>query len=190
MVYELDLESFDLLLQRLLSASPSAPYSLLSVDYIPYTNGDSDNPTSSPKQAEILVFSSAHNIAQLQPTQEYVLPPHLPLTLSLTSLPDLLVNRYLALILRGAFFTPLTRTYLSHLFLIQPYAPKSIAKRLMRRLVQLTLLPQFLVFWVPSRIKGFGWWYDRVGKRLGGSSLGIGIERFASRWVGSGWRND
>ena len=79
MVYELDLESFDLLLQRLLSASPSAPYSLLSVDYIPFTNGDSDNPTSSPKQAEILVFSSSLNITQLQPTQEHVLTPSSPL---------------------------------------------------------------------------------------------------------------
>lgn len=60
----------------------------------------------------------------------------------------------------------------------------------MRRLIQLTMLPQFLLFWLPSRIKGLGWWYDRVGVRFGGWGLGIGIERLVSRWVGSGWRND
>lgn len=79
MVYELDLDAFDILLSRLLPASPSAPYSLIPVDYIPFENGDSDKPTSSPKQGEILVFSPTLNITNLQPTQEYAeLSPILP----------------------------------------------------------------------------------------------------------------
>jgi hypothetical protein len=171
MVYELILSEFDILLNRLLEASPSAPYSLVPVRYIPFANGDSDNPTSTSEdnRAEIVVFESSLTspIHHLQPTQQYI-----------------------ALILRGAFFTgPLTRTYLSHLFLLRPYDPThSLSKRLMRRLVQLILLPQFLFCYLPSRlIPGLRGW-----NRIAGKNWGVleGIERVFERWTGkSGWRN-
>ena len=98
------------------------------------------------------------------------------------------------MILRGAFFTgPLTRTYLSHLFLLRPYDPmSSLSKRIMRRIVQLVLLPQFLLFWVPSKlVPGLGAWNKVVGERV---CRGWGVleclERTYERWTGkSGFRN-
>ncbi|GAA5985840.1 hypothetical protein JCM5350_006911 [Sporobolomyces pararoseus] len=173
MMYELVTPEFDILLKRLLQASPSAPHSLTSVEYVPFVNGDSDKPTSTSKEnrAEIVVFDSSSPGQHLQPTQQH-----------------------LALILRGAFFTgPLTRTYLSHLFLLRPYDPStSLSKRLMRRLVQLILLPQFLIFWVPSKlIPGLNSWNRVVGERIcRGWGVLEKLERVYERWTGkSGWRN-
>ncbi|GAA5896306.1 uncharacterized protein JCM6883_006865 [Sporobolomyces salmoneus] len=175
MVFELVLPEFDVLLRRLLEASPPMPYSLVPVHYTPFVNGDSDEPTSTSEKnrAEIVVFDSS-----LRPTERHLQP----------------TQQYLAMILRGAFFTgPLTRTYLSHLTLLRPYDPTSSrSKRLMRRLVQLILLPQFLIFWIPSKvIPGFGLWNRVVGEKVcRGWGVLEGLERMYERWTGkSGWRN-
>ncbi|GAA5922087.1 uncharacterized protein JCM15063_003181 [Sporobolomyces koalae] len=176
-VVELDLEGFDLLLDKILSRSPATRFSLCPVEYVPFENGDPDRPTSSSNQrAEILVFDSPSRatldrIGPLQPTQQY-----------------------LSLILRGAFFTPLSRTYLSHLFLLRPYAPSTrFSTRIVRTLIKLALVPEFLLVWIPrtllqsrllrntrNRIGMVGFGHERVWDTF---------ERFVSRWAGSGWRN-
>ncbi|GAA5875848.1 hypothetical protein JCM16303_004020 [Sporobolomyces ruberrimus] len=178
MLYELGHEDFHLVLDRLLAASPNAPHSLVPVDCERFVNGDPEltPPPNAPTRGELIVFHSSkstspRSIERMQPTQQY-----------------------LALILRGAFFTgPLTRTYLSHLFLLQPYNPtSSVSKRFMRLLVRLILLPQFVVFWIPSKvIPGLGWWNNVVGERVcRGWGVLNGLERVYERLTGqSGWRN-
>ncbi|GAA6059617.1 hypothetical protein JCM10212_005116 [Sporobolomyces blumeae] len=100
-VYELTPTHFAVLHSRILAASPSCPSSIVTVPFVPFENGDLDRRILGERatlEAEIVVFETEDSIARLQPTLEY-----------------------LHLVLRGAFFSPLSRTYLAHLLTLQPF---------------------------------------------------------------------
>lgn len=96
------------------------------------------------------------------------------------------------LVLRGAFLNTLSQPYLAHLTNLQPFDPAtSWLKTLSRYLFTLTLLPSFLVFYLPARILALPAW-ARFGNWLLGakSDKTRWLERVLSRWVGSGYRNE
>lgn len=101
-------------------------------------------------------------------------------------------RRYFMLVLRGAFLNTLSQPYLAHLTNLQPFDPTlSRLKRLSRYLFTLTLLPSFLLFFLPAQILALPAW-GRFGNWLLGAGLGKTrwLERVLSRWVGSGYRNE
>lgn len=96
------------------------------------------------------------------------------------------------LVLRGAFLNTLSQPYLAHLTNLQPFDPEtSRLKTFSRYLFTLTLLPSFILFFLPARVLGVPAW-----GRLGNWLLGAGLrktrwlEGIVSRWAGSGYRND
>ncbi|GAA6014854.1 hypothetical protein JCM11491_002138 [Sporobolomyces phaffii] len=199
-VYEMTSSEFDVLLGRLLSASPATRHSLVSVEFTPFVNGDPDaaprpDPSRGENRAELVVFDSVGfpSSGPLQPTQQY-----------------------LALILRGAFFTgPLSRTYLAHLFLLRPYDPtRTFANRVLAVVARVVLVPEFVLVYLPARVfaaaasswsrarragarrdslsgargGGGGWFASRRWSPAAG--LLEGIERVVARVTGvSGYRN-
>lgn len=98
------------------------------------------------------------------------------------------------LVLRGAFFNTLSQPYLAHLTMLQPFDPStSRLKSLARYFLTLSLVPSFVLFFLPAQILRWPAW-ARFGTWLTGSQ-GVTGARWLERWVlsrfaGSGWRND
>ena len=96
------------------------------------------------------------------------------------------------LVLRGAFLNTLSQPYLAHLTNLQPFDPTlSRLPPPPLYLFTLTLLPSFLLFYLPAQILALPAW-GRFGNWLLGAGLGKTrwLERVLSRWVGSGYRNE
>ncbi|KAG0664955.1 hypothetical protein C6P46_000581 [Rhodotorula mucilaginosa] len=147
-------------------------YKLTAPDFevvaLRFAEGDSSKLLGEIPEAQLLVGVAPH-LPRLQPTREYFM-----------------------LVLRGAFLNTLSQPYLAHLTNLQPFDPTlSRLKRLSRYLFTLTLLPSFLLFYLPAQILALPAW-GRFGNWLLGAGLGKTrwLERVLSRWVGSGYRNE
>ncbi|GAA5976903.1 hypothetical protein JCM10908_005670 [Rhodotorula pacifica] len=166
--YELNPTDFALVTERAQELLPTVPTHCVSVRALRFANGDSSTPLGAIEEAQILVGVAPHS-PRLQPTREYFM-----------------------LVLRGAFFNTLSQPYLAHLTNLQPFNPSlSRLKTLSRYLFTLSLLPSFLLFFLPAQVLALPAW-GKLGNWLMGSGLRKTrwAERWVSRWVGSGYRNE